>query len=506
MLAFEMVLAILLGAAMLAMLAKRIGVPYPALLALMGMAISLIPGLPKLDLAPDLILALLVAPVLLDAAHDISLRDLKRDWRPISSLVVVAVGLTTVAVAFTVRWFLPDMPWPAAIALGALLAPPDAVAAIAIMRHVEPPHRIRMVLEGESLLNDASSLLIYRFAVASMATGSFHAKDAAPALLLVACGSVLAGWVLAKLIGSLIRRVDDAATSIVLQFVMTFGVWLLADQLHLSSVITVAAFGMTAARAPTSAMRATIRVNAFATWETVTFVLNVLAFVLIGLQLRPILPTIVDGQHTNWLGIAAACLAVVIVIRFVWVFSYRFFAPDHPSRPDAVSGQESFKGALVIGWSGMRGIVTLAAALALPNTFPYRDFILMTAFVIVLGTLLIQGLTLRPLMKWLNMPRDNVVEKEIQLARTKALKAALDGLANQEGQAAQRLRQEYESALAGTKAASDSPETADNVLRRQIVKHARGAIDALRDSGQIGDDAYRRVEQELDWLELSTHR
>jgi monovalent cation/hydrogen antiporter len=196
----------------------------------------------------------------------------------------------------------------------------------------------------------------------------------------------------------------------------------------------------------------------------------------------------------------------VIVVRFVWVFLYRFLFREDRDRPDAMSRAESFKAALVVGWSGMRGIVTLAAALALPVGFPYRDFVLLTAFVVVLGTLLLQGLTLRLLLRWLGMPRDTMVEAEIVLARTKALKAALQGLTGQQSPAAQRLRQEYEAALAGARSTGESSGVTDDALRRETVRFARKAIDALRDSGRIGDDAYRRVEKELDWLELSAQR
>ncbi len=198
MLIFETILALLLGAALLSMLARAISAPYPVLLALGGAVLAFAPGLPSLDLPPDLILALFVAPVLLDAAHDMSFRDLKRNWRPVFSLVVVAVGLTTLAVAMVARWFLPDMPWGAAIALGALLAPPDAVSAIAVMRQAKPPHQIRSVLEGESLLNDATSLLIYRLAVGAVVTGELTFQEAAPQFLLVAFGSVVVGWSLGE--------------------------------------------------------------------------------------------------------------------------------------------------------------------------------------------------------------------------------------------------------------------------------------------------------------------
>src|SRR5690349_6486289 len=208
MLIFEWILALLLGAVLLSALARRLGAPYPALLALGGAAVALVPGAPRLDLEPELILALFIAPVLLDAAYDSSLRDLKDNWRPVSSLVLVAVSLTTLGVAWVARLLFPDMPWPAAIALGAIVAPPDAVAALAVLRQVQPPHRILKVLEGESLLNDASALLIYRLAVGAVG-GGFSLAHAAPTLALVAVGSVVAGYGLARLTGLFFHRITD---------------------------------------------------------------------------------------------------------------------------------------------------------------------------------------------------------------------------------------------------------------------------------------------------------
>ena len=190
MLIFETVLALLLGASVLSAIAKRMGIPYPTLLALTGALVAFIPGAPRLDLPPDLILALFVAPVLMDAAYDTSLRDLRANWSPILWLVLVAVGFTTIAVAFAARQIIPDMSWAAAIALGALLSPPDAVAALAVLRHVNPPHRIRKILEGESLLNDASALLIYKLAIGAVAVGAFSVTDALPTFALVVVGSV----------------------------------------------------------------------------------------------------------------------------------------------------------------------------------------------------------------------------------------------------------------------------------------------------------------------------
>src|SRR5215212_2486984 len=285
---FETILVLLTGATVLSSFARRMNIPYPTLLALGGALIAFIPGAPRLDLPPELILALFVAPVLLDASYDASLRDLRRNWVAVSSLALVAVALTTAAVAYCAHQILPDMPWAAAVALGALVAPPDAVAALAVLRQVHPPHRMRVVLEGESLLNDASALLIYRLAVSAVAAGSFSVTGALPTFALVVFGSVVVGWLLARPVGLLIERTQDPPSSVIFQFGITFGVWLAAEHLGLSGVVTIVGFGLAVARRSVSPMPAHLRVPSFAIWETATVVLNVLAFTLIGLQLRPI--------------------------------------------------------------------------------------------------------------------------------------------------------------------------------------------------------------------------
>jgi len=505
---FETLLAILLGASLLSAFARRLNIPYPALLAAGGALLALVPGAPQLDLPPQLILALFVAPVLLDAAYDASLRDLRRNWAPISSLVLVAVGLTTAAVAVTARLLVPDMPWAAAVALGALVAPPDAVAALAVLRQLDPPYRIRMILEGESLLNDASSLLIYRLAVAAVAAGSFNLIEAAPAFLLVFVGSVLTGWIAAHLLAMATRRIQDAPSSVIFQFVTTFAVWLLAEHLGLSGVVTVVVLGLTAARRNVAPTPARLRIPSFAIWETVTTVLNILAFTLIGLELRPILEPLSPTERMQYLAGAVTILAVVIAVRLLWVLTHHGGAALSFRLLRRGAGRQAMepptaKAALAIGWSGMRGIVTLAAALALPEGFPYRSFILLTAFVVVLGTLMIQGLTLRPLLLLLRLPKDTVVEQELALARKAALKASLTELANDDSPAAERLRAQYIEAIGRAREGDDPRDTDDNLLRRRAVAAARTALDDLRSSGVIGDDAYRRAEEELDWLELS---
>src|SRR3989442_3082589 len=295
---FELVIALLLAGAVLSAWARRISVPYPALLALAGAGLALLPRMPSVTLDPELALALFVAPVLLDAAFDSSPRDLKRHWRAVVGLAVAAVAATIGAVAAMARLCVPGLPWAAAIALGAIVAPPDAAAATAVLRQVRPPHRIVTILEGESLLNDATALLIYRVSVGAVLTGSFSLGAVAPTFFLGVAGSIVAGPVLAWTMLRVIKRVKDVPSSIILQFISTFGVWLLAERLGLSGVLTVVCYAVAAAREAPDITPARIRIPAYAVWETVVFVMNVLAFVLIGLQVRPILGSL-DGPARN---------------------------------------------------------------------------------------------------------------------------------------------------------------------------------------------------------------
>src|SRR6478735_1021979 len=395
----EQLLALFVAAVVLAAAARRAGAPYPVFLALGGAALAFLPAAPSFSLPPELALALFVAPTLLDAAYDASLRDLKDNWAPVTGLVIFAVGLTTAAVAVVTRAIVPAMPWAPAIALGAIVAPPDAVAATAVLRALRPPQRILTILEGESLLNDASALLIYRLAVGAVAAGSFSVQAVAPAFLLAVLGSLVAGPALGWLMERILRYVQHIPTAIILQFVGTFTVWGLAEHAGLSGVLTTVCFAMTLARLSPAHMSARIRVPTNAVWATVIFALNIFAFIFIGLQIRPILVELAPPLRSQYLVVAAAVLATVIAVRVAWHMCFnaalrwregRFgFHPPRPMlRPTVGSG-------LVISWSGMRGIVTLAAALALPAGFPGRDLIVLTAFFVVLGTLLVHGLTLK---------------------------------------------------------------------------------------------------------------
>ena len=507
---FEQLLGLFVAAVVLAAAARRVGAPYPVFLALGGALLALVPVGPAFTLPPELALALFIAPVLLDAAYDASLRDLRDNWAPVTGLVVFAVGFTTAAVALVAHTLIPAMPWAAAVALGAIVAPPDAVAATAVLRQLRPPHRILTVLEGESLLNDASALLIYRLAVGAVAAGGFSFAAVAPTFLLAVAGSVIVGPALGWVTLRVMDRAQHVPTAIILQFVSTFGVWILAEHIGLSGVLTMVCYAVSVARTAPERIPARTRIPTYAVWETAVFALNILAFIFIGLQIRPILDSLEPAERGQYFAVAGAVLLTVIVVRLAWHMSFngvvrwrhrRFgFHPPRPMlRPTVGSG-------LIVSWAGMRGIVSLAAALALPSAFPYRDLIVLTAFSVVVGTLVIHGLTLKPLLRALDLDDEDPVGHEVSLARERALRAGLASFAHETSPVADALRQEFTAHLTqadpdgGAEGAWRSAHTA---LHRGAVDAARRAVLAMRANDEIGDDAFHRVEEELDWLDMA---
>ncbi|KJC33718.1 sodium:proton antiporter [Bradyrhizobium sp. LTSP885] len=511
MLTFEWIIGLLLASVALSALARRVKVPYPAFLAIGGMLLAFLPSGPSWALEPKLALALFVAPVLLDAAFDTSLRDLRNNWLPVSTLVLVAVGVTTVAVAVVARWLRPDMPWAVAIALGAIVAPPDAAAATAILRQVKLPYQIQKILEGESLLNDASSLLIYRVAVGLVAAEHMKVREFVPSLAVALLGSLVAGFLFARVWMMITRRITEAPSAIITQFGGTFMVWIVAEHIGLSGILTIVAYAITLARTAPARTSARLRVSSYTVWETVIFVLNVLAFMLIGMQLRPIWSGLDDDVRFKYCTFAAAVLAVVILARILWVIPYGAFLralkaqgllPAH-----VIPAVPSLRRGIVVSWCGMRGIVTLAAAFALPEAFPYRDLILLTAFAVVFGTLVIQGLTLRPLILALNFDDDNPIAREAAHARTAAFRAALDEIDGDPSEEAEILRLEYRAVLLRAETEPDggvaTSELPADPIRRRAIAAARQALLSLRRTEAIGDDAFHQVEEELDRAELS---
>jgi CPA1 family monovalent cation:H+ antiporter len=506
----EQLLALFVAAMILAAGARRVGAPYPVFLALGGALLAFVPIAAGFTLPPELALALFVAPVLLDAAFDASLRDLKDNWAPVTGLVIFAVGLTTVAVAVVARAIVPSMPWAAAIALGAIVAPPDAVAATAVLRQLRPPHRILTILEGESLLNDATALLIYRLAVGAVAANGFSIGAVAPTFLFAVAGSVVAGPALGWLTLRVLDRVQHVPSAIILQFATTFGVWIVAEQIGLSGVLTMVCYAIFVAQSAPERIPARIRIPTYAVWETIVFALNVLAFIFIGLQIRPILDSLELADRGTYFAVAGAVLLTVIVVRLAWHMSFNAVVRwrhrqvgFHPPRPML---RPTFGSGLIISWAGMRGIVSLAAALALPSGFPHRDLIVLTAFA---GRPRHAGDSRShpqaPLAA-LDLRDGDPVGRELRAARERALQAGLAGLANDESPVARAVRQEFTAHLMHAPEGSDAdhPTRSAHVdLHRQALQAARQAVHGMRANDEIGDDAFHQIEEELDWLEMA---
>lgn len=530
MLVFEVIIALLLVGAGLTALSRRIGTPYPAMLALAGAGLALVPGTPTLVLDPELALTLFVAPVLLDAAFDASPRDLRRNWRSVAGLALGAVALTIAIVAVVARLLVPQMPWAVAVALGAIVAPPDAAAATAVLKQLGPPQRLLVILEGESLFNDASALLIYRLAVSvALAGAPVSVASAVPMLFVVTAGSVVLGLVLSRLMLTLTARIDDVSIAVIVQFCGTFAVWTLAERLHLSGILTVVVFAMAAARRAAELIPARMRVPTYAVWEVAVFVLNVLAFILVGFQLKAILGRIDAGTAANYAVIGAVVCVTTIVARIAWVSAAAAFSRwrCRPAKAGGTGQRDTValspRAAALVGWCGMRGIVTLAAALALPTGehggpgFPHRDLILFVAFSVALGTLVIQGMTLRPLMNLLRLEDDGSVDREVRLARVEILRAALAATAERRGdEIAGLLHRRYEVMLRRAEAeqagggevldeqiaSEDRAPNIDAAVVRAALSAERNRLVALRADSTIGDTAFQRLEEGLDLEEL----
>jgi len=497
---FESTLVLLIVAALLLQVSRRLGTPYPAMLALAGACVGAFPWAPNLVIEPRLALTLFVAPVLLDAAFDTAPRELRRNWLPLVALVLVAVVLTTAAVAWA-GWVMAGLPLVAAITLGAIVAPPDAAAAAAVLNQFSLPRRTMSVLQGESLLNDAVALLIFNTAVFAANSPQASVASSIPRLLIAIPGGVVFGLLLGKVYPWIASHVAGTLSSSIVEFVTTFGAWLIAEHLHISPILTIVAFAMTIARSMPARQSPRDRIHSYSVWEAAVFVLNVLAFLLMGLQARIILSRLEGDELWRALIFASVVLAIVILVRLGWVMIYgvvvRWLRPPNLSAPTKSIG-------LLVSWCGMRGLVTLATAYALPGDFPGRDVIVLSAFTVVLGTLIIQGLTIKPLIKFLQIKPDRSLDAEISIARTEMMEAAIATLANEHSETATTVRAEYQAAKALSKDRCDpQANTEHDRLRMNAIAAQRKALAEIRADGRIDDDAFHRLEEELDWAELN---
>lgn len=502
----ESALALLAIAVVLLLAARRLCIPYPSMLALAGGCVAALPWAPRVGIEPHLALALFVAPAVMDAAFEMPPRVLLRHWLPLTSLAVLLILATTAAVAWVAHSFA-SLPWAAAIALGAIVAPPDAAAASAVLRQFKLPRRTMAVLQGESPLNDAVVLLIFGAALSasSMSPGAW--THAMPQLLVAIPGGAILGVLLGWLHVYVLGKVAGTLSSIIVQFVATYGAWIIADRLHVSSIVSVASLAMVVAHLAPSRTSARDRVSANAVWAASVFILNVLAFLLVGLEARTILAGLEGPALWHAFRFAGATLGIVTAVRVIWVMTYgatlRRLRLRVGERVIATQAPSTRVGILV-SWCGMRGLVTLATALALPVGFPARDLIVLSAFVVVIGTLVLQGLTIRPLIALLRIEPDCSLYLEVSRGRRAMFDAALDVLNGRQGEVPAALRAEYMAArTVASNPVRPQAQTRYDELRLEAIVGQRRVLHRWRHFECIDDDAFHRLEEELDRAELN---
>ncbi|QXQ06032.1 sodium:proton antiporter [Sphingosinicellaceae bacterium] len=494
---FESLLALMLAAILLLQVSRRLGLPYPAMLALAGVGVAFVPGAPTILIDPHTALPLFIAPVLLDAAYDLPVGTAWKLWRPLFVLAVVSV-LATAAVVAWIGWAFAGLPLAAAVVLGAIVAPPDAAAATAVLGSVSVPHRTVTVLKGESLFNDATALLLFAGALAVQAQGSFTGGVALQ-IGLAAPGGILLGIALAYVAKWLNRFVAGTLGGNLLQFVNVFLIWIIADRLHLSAVLAVVAFAMTIARDRTVQSSPRMRVHSFAVWATVVFLLNVFAFLLMGMQARTIVGRMEPARFQDALGIAGMTIAAVIVVRFVVVMGWNRLAVYSRLMRGDLEPPTTSQG-LFVSWCGMRGLLSMATAFALPADFPQRDIVVLTAFAVVLATLVIQGMTLAPLIRWLKLDELEDGDRLLTKARIKLASAGLGMLEGQAGAEPDVLRSRY--ALEADPAAVKAWHRYRK-MGLTAVAAERAKLEWMRETHELSDDSYYLLQEEIDWRQLA---
>ena len=500
-------------ATVLAGVARRLGVPDPIVLVVAGIIVGLIPGVPHIELEPELVFLLFLPPILYAAGYFTSIRDFRANLRPILLLSVGLVLVTTVVVAAVLKALVPELPWAAALAFGAIVSPPDAVAATAVFRRLGVPRRVVTILEGESLVNDATALVALRTALVALG-GTFSVVDAAGSLLLVGLGGIVVGLVVGKLAGIVMTRIEDATLGIVMSLLIPIVAYLPAEALHVSGVLAVVVAGIYAGRIAARSMNSAQRIEGQAAWNVVLFLIHGLVFVLIGLQLPVVLGDL-DGTAFDLLAVAVPVCATVIVVRFLWVFPATYL-PRLLSR--RIREREPYprpRYVTVISWAGMRGVVSLAAALALPIEFPGRSLVQFLTFAVIIATLVLQGLTLPLLIRALGVTAgDNGAEEE-RTARLFAAQAAVDRIGRLRRDAPDHLElldqllAQYEHRSSHIDPDDGTPR--DEVeaellehrrLRRAVIDAEREAVIRMRDRGELSDEVMRRLERDLDLEEL----
>jgi Na+/H+ antiporter len=496
-------------------LARRLEVPFPSLFLIGGLALGLVPGLPRISLEPDLVLLVFLPPLLFSAAFETPIRDLRQNLAPIFRLAIGLVLVTIVAVATVAQAAIPGLGWGAAFTLGAIVAPTDALAATSVFRRLGIPRIAITLVDGEALFNDATALVAYRFAAAATLSGGFILAQALGIFGVAAAGGIAIGVLVGVVAVRVLRVLDDPPVEVLIGLVIPFAAFLPASALGLSGVLATVAAGLIIGRRLGTVLSAGSRVLWLSTWKMIGFVLNGFAFVLIGFELPDILAGVDSSSAVQVLALAILISAVVVVTRLVWVYA----ASHLPNAPGQVIRRRDPVLArwlvFIVGWSGLRGAVSLAAALALPGDFPQRDLILLLTFAVILVTLVGQGLTLPLIIRRLPWDGTELDGDEGTVARQAAYQAGLDEIerARPRWPTHQPLLDRLESGLRdrGQHLATEDPDETEErrqerleheAIQRGVIAAQRTAVIELRDSGQINDATLRQIERELDLEEL----
>jgi monovalent cation/hydrogen antiporter len=516
----EPVVPLLVLMAVLVIVAHKSAIPYPVLLVLGGLSLSFVPILPVIRLDPNLVLFFFLPPLLFPAALFTSWRDFRRNLRSILFLAIGLVLMTTIVVAWVAHSFIAGLPWAAAFALGAIVSPPDAAAAEAILKRLHVPARIGAVLGGESLVNDATALVAYQFAVAAMVTGQFSLGGASLRFLLVGLGGVGLGLLVGLVMRWVQGRLDDPPVQITISLLTPFAAYLLAERLEVSGVLAVVAAGMYLGWHST-ALSARTRLQVQAFWEMAAFFLNGFIFIMIGLQLPGILRNLSQEPLSRLTTYAILISATVVLVRIAWVFPATYLPRLLSRKMRERDPVPPWQHSVLIAWAGMRGVVSLAAAFALPivladrRPFPGRSYILFLTFCVILTTLVFQGLTLPILIRKLGVEDDGVIDSEERRARLQANEAAVDFIEQKAleehfpEEVMVRVRAEYCDRIEQLNACGQSTgnpggEIATPIYQRLqhgALQIERQTIIALRNSQAINDEALRRIQRDLDLAE-----
>lgn len=500
----------------LAQITDLIRVPYPILLVLVGMGIGLMPGLPPITLSPDVVFLIFLPPLLYAAAWSTSWSDFKENKRPITLLAIGCVIFTTCSVALIAHYFIPGLGLAEAFVLGAIISPPDAVAAAASTKGLNVPKRIVTILEGESLVNDATGLIAYRYAIAAVITGSFSLWEASYKFVIVAAGGIAFGLAVGYLF-KWIHKItpDNPTTDTTLTFIAPFIAYLFAESIHISGVLSVVTCGLYMSWNSSEVFSQQGRIQANGTWNTVIFVLNGIIFILIGLQLPGIWENINnDIPVPTLLKYGAIVSAAVIIGRIIWVYPGTYLPRLISKKVRMTEPRPSIRLVSIVAWAGMRGVVSLAAALALPLTisgsepFPNRNLIIFLTFCVIFSTLVFQGLTLRPLIKWLGIKGDGSELEHEYKARLKIAASVIEHIEENyalslQDEVLNQIKTKYEIRIQRMRKEGSNRMTKEQLeqlhdIQKDLLRMERNLVLSLRRDGTITDEILRKLEYELD--------